>query len=489
MFLGIDLGTSCVKAVLVDEEQRVVAWSSSPLEVSRPRPLWSEQDPEDWWQATCNALDRLQQSNADDLRAVQGIGLSGQMHGATLLDSEDRVLRPAILWNDGRSGEACRELERRLPSIRSITGNRVMPGFTAPKLLWIAAHEPDVFARTARVLLPKDWLRLRMSGDHAGEMSDAAGTLWLDVAERRWSDAVLAACDLREEQMPTLVEGSEPTGCLLPELARRWGMDREPIIAGGAGDQAAGAIGAGVIRPGQAFVSLGTSGVYFVAGDTFAPNPEQAVHAFCHCLPERWHQMSVMLSAASCLAWVTSLTGARDEATLLEEVAAREETTSAPLFLPYLSGERTPHDDPHAKGVFFGLTHEHGRADLGWAVLEGVALALADGQEALLAAGSPIGDVTVIGGGARSRLWGRLLAAALDRPMIYPAGAEIGPAFGAARLARLATTGERAAEICVAPPAERVIEPEPPLAARCRERRVTFRRVYHALRDTFPEFT
>jgi xylulokinase len=487
LYLGIDLGTSGVKVVLVDEAQRVVAWTSTSLDVSRPHPLWSEQEPEDWWQATCDALDRLHRSNADELAAVRGIGLSGQMHGATLLDAADRVLRPAILWNDGRSGEACRELERRLPSVVAISGNRVMPGFTAPKLLWVAAHEPDVFARTARVLLPKDWLRLRLSGDHAGEMSDAAGTLWLDVAKRRWSDEVLAACDLHAGQMPALVEGSEPTGCLLPELARRWGMGRGVVLAGGAGDQAAGAIGVGVVEPGQAFVSLGTSGVFFVAGDAFAPNPEQAVHAFCHCLPGRWHQMSVILSAASCLAWVVSLTGARDEATLLDEVAARPPAASAPLFLPYLSGERTPHDDPHAKGVFCGLTHEHTRADLGFAVLEGVAYALADGQAALLAAGSTIGDAMVIGGGARSPLWGRLLAAALDRPLVYPAAAEIGPAFGAARLGRLAVTGEPAAAVCIPPPVERVIDPEPALAARCRQRRATFGRVYRALRDTFPE--
>jgi xylulokinase len=486
VYLGIDLGTSGVKLVLVDEAQRVVAQATAELEVSRPRPLWSEQDPEAWWNAACHAMDALRQEHGRELAVVQGIGLSGQMHGATLLDASDRVLRPAILWNDGRSGEACRELERRLPEVREITGNLVMPGFTAPKLLWVAEHEPEIFARVARVLLPKDYLRLRLSGDRAGEMSDAAGTLWLDVAKRAWSPAVLAATGLDERNMPALFEGSEATGRLRSELARRWGMKEGIVIAGGGGDQAAGAIGLGVVEPGQAFLALGTSGVLFVAGDGFAPNPSQAVHAFCHCLPGRWHQMSVVLSAASCLAWVTALTGARDEAALLAEAARCRPSASAPLFLPYLSGERTPHNDPHAKGVFFGLSHEHGRAELGWAVLEGVAFALADGQAALLAAGTRIGEVAVIGGGARSEIWGRILAAALGRPLAYAAAAEVGPAFGAARLGRLAATGDSAAEICTPPPVERVVEPDPQLRARCRERHETFKRLYSALRETFP---
>jgi len=486
LYLGIDLGTSGVKLVLADEEQRVVAQAAAELVVSRPQPLWSEQDPEAWWSATCRAMDRLREENARPLSGVRGIGLSGQMHGATLLDASDRVLRPAILWNDGRSIEACRELARRLPEVSEITGNLVMPGFTAPKLLWVAEHEPEIFARVARVLLPKDYLRLRLSGDLASEMSDAAGTLWLDVAKRAWSAAALAATGLDETKMPVLHEGSEATGQLRPELARRWGMQPGVAIAGGGGDQAAGAIGVGVVEPGQAFLALGTSGVFFVAGDAFAPNPSQGVHAFCHCLPGRWHQMSVVLSAASCLSWVAALTGARDEAALLTEIAAFRPGASAPLFLPYLSGERTPHNDPHAKGVFFGLSHEHGRAELGWAVLEGVAFALADGQAALLAGGTHIGDVAVIGGGARSELWGRILASALGRTLSYAAEAEIGPAFGAARLGRLAATGEPAAEICKPPPVARVTPPDPQLAARCRERYETFKHLYRVLRETFP---
>jgi xylulokinase len=487
LYLGIDLGTSAVKILLVDAEERAIAQASVPLEVQRPRPLWSEQDPESWWRATCGAIQELRRSHPRELASVRGIGLSGQMHGATLLDERDQVLRPAILWNDGRSSEACAELERRIPAIVEITGNAVMPGFTAPKLVWLAKHEPKTFARVAKVLLPKDYLRLRLSGDHASEMSDAAGTLWLDVAARAWSEALLEATGLRIEAMPRLHEGSQATGRLRPQLAEEWGMRSDAVIAGGAGDNAAGAVGVGVVEPGRALLSLGTSGVYFVASDAFAPNPAGGVHAFCHCLPARWHQMSVILSAASCVGWLARLSGAADEASLLAEVeASGDGGKGGPLFLPYLSGERTPHNDPHAQGVFFGLTHDTDRAALGRAVLEGVAFAFADGQDALLEAGTAIESVTVIGGGARSRYWGRILASALGRPLAYTAGAELGPAFGAARLARLAASGDSIERVCRVAPTDRVIEPEPNLSERCRERRERYRELYRALRECFP---
>jgi xylulokinase len=487
LYLGIDLGTSGVKLLLVGDDQRTVAQASVPLAVQRPRPLWSEQDPESWWQATCVAIQELRRSHGQELATVRGIGLSGQMHGATLLDERDRVLRPAILWNDGRSAEACAELERRVPAVTGITGNAVMPGFTAPKLIWLAKHEPETFARVAKVLLPKDYLRLRLSGDHASEMSDAAGTLWLDVAGRSWSEVLLEASGLSVQAMPRLYEGSQATGQLRGELAREWGMRSDAVIAGGAGDNAAGAVGVGVVESGQALLSLGTSGVYFVASDSFAPNPASGVHAFCHCLPGRWHQMSVILSAASCVGWVARLSGAPDEASLLAEVEeSGDGGTGAPIFLPYLSGERTPHNDPHAQGVFFGLTHDTERVDLGRAVLEGVAFAFADGQDALLEAGTAIESVAVIGGGARSRHWGRILASTLDRPLAYGAGAELGPAFGAARLARLAASGESVGRVCTVAPIDHVIEPEPELVERCRERRPRYRELYRALREHFP---
>ncbi len=484
MFLGIDLGTSGVKAILLDHEDRVVAQESAPLVVSRPHPLWSEQDPDDWWEATQAAVGRLAKNAPADFGALEAIGLSGQMHGATLLDASDRPLRPAILWNDGRSEAECAELEERAPDSRIVTGNLAMPGFTAPKLLWVRRHEPRVFARVARVLLPKDYVRLCLTGDHATDLSDASGTLWVDVSRRRWSESMLHACDLPPEAMPSLHEGPEPTGTLRAELAQAWSCGRVPVVAGG-GDQAAGAAGVGVVSAGDASLSLGTSGVYFVAGDTYAPNPEQAVHAFCHCLPDTWHQMSVILSAASCLTWVARLTGAKDEATLLDEVEARDRPCERALFLPYLSGERTPHNDPNARGVFFGLGHDTDRAELGRAVLEGVAFAFADAQAALLASGAHIGAVSVIGGGARSRLWGRILASVLERPLVYRRGGEVGPAHGAARLARMGATGAPAGDVCRAPPEDQRIAPERDLVDRYAHRLPGFRALYHRLRPSF----
>ena len=264
MYLGIDLGTSAVKAILVDDAQRVVGEASVRLDIARPHPNWSEQDPASWWAAVCASLDELKQNHGHELSAVEGLGLSGQMHGATLLDSQDRVLRPAILWNDGRSNEECAEIEEAVPSSREITGNLAMPGFTAPKLLWVAKHEPDTFRQIARVLLPKDYVRLRLTGEYVSDRSDSSGTLWLDVARRDWSDAMLEATNLTREHMPGLVEGSEPGGTLSRDLANRWGIRAGVVVAGGAGDNAAGAIGIGAVAPGQAFVSLGTSGVYFV---------------------------------------------------------------------------------------------------------------------------------------------------------------------------------------------------------------------------------
>jgi xylulokinase len=482
MFAGIDLGTSAVKAVIIDEHDRLLAQASAPLAVSRPETLWSEQDAEDWWAATDTAMASLATGHPDLVSGIECIGLSGQMHGATLLDASERPLRPAILWNDGRSGAECLALEAAVPDSRAITGNLAMPGFTAPKLAWVRAHEPECFAKVAHVLLPKDYLRLRMTGERASDLSDASGTLWLDVAKRAWSDTMLAACDLGTDAMPELYEGTEVTGQLLAEVAARWGCQRVPVVAGG-GDQAAGAVGAGVVRPGEASLSLGTSGVYFVSDRSFKPNPDQAVHAFCHALPGTWHQMSVILSAASCLRWVTRLVGASNEASLLAEIEAADAGHDRLLFLPYLSGERTPHNDPHATGVFMGLDHDCDRATLGRAVLEGVAFAFADAQDALLAGGARIDGVSVIGGGARSHYWGRILASALGRTLTYREGGEVGPALGAARLARIGVTGDDPHHVCRPLPVDRKIEPDATLAERYSERIAAFRDLYARLRD------
>ncbi|WP_038364661.1 xylulokinase [Bosea sp. UNC402CLCol] len=458
MFLGIDLGTSSLKAVLVDTDERVVAEASEPLTVSRPQPLWSEQSPEDWWQALDRVLRRLKAERPAEMAGARGLGLSGQMHGAVLLDAQDRVLRPAILWNDGRSGAECRLLEEREPRSRAITGNLAMPGFTAPKLVWVQRHEPEIFAGIAKVLLPKDYLRLRLTGEPISDMSDSAGTLWLDVAARRWSQAMLDATGLSKTAMPRLVEGSEPGGVLRDTLATEWGLPKGVVVAGGAGDNAAGAVGIGAITPGQGFLSLGTSGVIFTTSAAYSANPTQAVHSFCHALPGLWHQMAVMLSAASSLSWVSGVTGTT-EAALLDEIANETDRPGEVVFLPYLSGERTPHNDPQATGLFAGLTHGTRRSDLGRAVLEGVGFSFADGLAALEAVGPRIETLSVIGGGARSALWGEILAAILDRPLEYRAGGERGGAFGAARLARLAVTGEAPEALCKPPALERVVTP------------------------------
>jgi xylulokinase len=484
VYLGIDIGTSSVKALIVDQRGAMVAQASEALDVSRPEPGFSEQDPQAWWQATVDAVRSLPGAARAALRAV---GLSGQMHGATLLDAKDRVLRPAILWNDGRSANECLELERRVPAARAITGNIMMPGFTAPKLLWVSRHEPEIFGRTACVLLPKDYVRLKMTGEKVSDMSDAAGTGWLDVGKRDWSDAMLAATGLTRANMPRLVEGSQPSGTVLATVAHELQLPRV-VMAGGGGDNAASAVGLGVVAPGQAFLSLGTSGVLFVVTDRFRPNPERAAHAFCHCLPDRWHQMSVMLSAASVLDWVARLTGEADLPRLVQAAQRRGLTRHAPFFLPYLSGERTPYNDPHARGVFFGITPDTGAVDLTAAVLEGVALAFADGLDVLVEKGGAVGEISVTGGGARLPYWGELLAAALQRPLIYRSGGEVGAALGAARLARLAVGGERPEEVCTAPPVERVVQPDAALSSLLAVRRRIFGRLYQDLKNTFVEF-
>ena len=476
-----------MKVVLVGDDQAIIDQESASLNVSRPHPLWSEQDPEDWWKAADTAMRALKARRAKEFSAVRAVGLSGQMHGATLLGQGDKVLRPAILWNDGRSGAECAELEKRVPTLRTLAGNIAMPGFTAPKLVWVAKHEPAVFAKVEKVLLPKDYLRLRMCGHYASDMSDSAGTLWMDVAGRKWSGEILAATGLKASTMPELFEGTQATGKLSSQVATAWGLSADTVVAAGGGDNAAGAAGMGVVRPGEAFLSLGTSGVYFVSGDRYSPNPDGAVHTFCHCIPATWHRMSVILSAASCLSWVVKLTGAADEASLLAEVEAAPVRDLRPIFLPYLSGERTPHNDPMAQGVFFGLTHETTRAELGRAVLEGVAYAFADGQDVLMAGKTPINDVSVIGGGARSELWGRILASVLQRPLVYREGGEAGPAYGAARLARIAHTGESPDKVCVAPAVKRIVEPDPALQNSYREKVLVYRELYHRLKTLFVE--
>lgn len=479
MYLGLDIGTSGVKAVLVDDAQSVVDQASASLEASRPQPLWSEQDPAAWWRATNEAVLKLDSKKRE---AVKAIGLSGQMHGATCLDKEDKIIRPAILWNDGRSGENCQTMMAEMPSLTDITGNLAMPGFTAPKLHWMREHEPDNFKRIKKVLLPKDYVRFLMSGVYASDLSDSAGTLWLDVAKRDWSDDVLELTGLDHTHMPELFEGSEATAKLKAEVAAVWGMGQVPIAAGG-GDNAAGAVGSGVVNPGEGFVSLGTSGVVFLADDKYRPNTDGAVHTFCHALPKLWHQMSVILSAASAVDFVSRIAGFENEVALYEQTAAAKTSSQGAMFLPYLSGERTPHNDPKAKGSFFGLTHEDTPLTLGQAALEGVAFALADGVDVLKATGAKIETLSVIGGGSRSHWWGEVIASAMNLPLTYRQASDVGPAFGAARLARLCVTREDYKAVCTPPPVDHVIEPNKEVVELYADRRVTFSKLYHATKD------
>lgn len=479
MYIGIDLGTSGVKAILSDEGGKVIASHTENLSVQRPHPLWSEQDADSWWIATDRAVKQLAIKHS--LQDVQAIGLAGQMHGATLLDTQGRVLRPAILWNDGRCAQECFDLEAITPNSRQITGNLMMPGFTAPKLLWLARNEPDVFQRIDKVLLPKDYLRFRMTGLFASDMSDASGTMWLDVARRDWSDELLASCGLNRDHMPLLYEGNDITGHLKDDVAIAWGLKNVPVIAGG-GDNAAGAIGAGIAEPGMAMLSLGTSGVYFAVSDGFRSNPENAVHSFCHVLPDRWHLMSVMLSAASCLDWATRLTGLSSVSELLTVAQQANSDIGSLMFLPYLSGERTPHNNPHAKGVFFGLTHQHGQAELAIAVLEGVGYALNEGMKLVNSTGIEPASISLIGGGARSPYWRQMLADISGKVLDYRSGGYVGPALGAAKLAQIALSPNQSVASHLPPlPLEQRHVPDSARHERYREKQVMFSQIYSSL--------
>jgi xylulokinase len=482
-YLGIDLGTSEVKAVLTDEASHVIASAGVGLRVENPHPHWSEQSPQDWWLATVDAIDAVRNAQPRAFAGLRGIGLSGQMHGATLLDRGGNVLRPAILWNDTRAYAECVELEALVPDSRTITGNLAMPGFTAPKLLWLSKYEPAVFGSVQKVLLPKDYIAWRLTGEFVSDLSDASGTLWLDVGRRDWSDRMLEATGLTREHMPRLVEGSEAAAPLRDELRREWGIGGRVVVCGGAGDNAASAVGIGVVRTGEAFLSLGTSGVLFAATGRYAPNPAQAVHAFCHCVPGQWHQMSVILSAAASLQWLSRML--KLDVADLVKIAPDGERATAPLFLPYLNGERTPHNDAEAKGVFYGMSASHGAADLAYSVMEGVAFAMADGYAALAGAGTVLDAASFVGGGSRSAFWGRLCATALGFPLDLREGSDVGAALGAGRLARLACTGEALDAVCVAPPVVRRYEPSAGTRLMIEERLARYRRLYRALQAEF----
>jgi xylulokinase len=475
-FIGLDLGTSSLKAILVDDDQQILAEHAVPLTVTRPHTGWSEQDPQSWCDATVIALQAL--TAAHDCSDVVGIGLAGHMHGATLVGRDDQVLRPCMLWNDTRSHAQAATMDH-TAQFRDLTGNIVFPGFTAPKVDWVRENEPDVFAKIAKVLLPKDYLRLFLTGEHVSEMSDAAGTAWLDTGARDWSDDLLAACHLTRDQMPRLVEGSAESGKLRADLAAQTGLP-QAIVAGGAGDNAAAAIGAGVVQDGTAFVSLGTSGVLFAANNGYRPDPATAVHTFCHAVPDTWHQMGVILAATDALEWLSKLTG--QSAGQLTSGLGALQAPSKTLFLPYLGGERTPHNDANMRGQFLHLDHATDAQAAARAVLEGVTYAFADCQQALAATGTTIKTALAMGGGTKSQYWLDLIATTLNIQLQLPQAGDFGAALGAARLGIMAATGA-GTEIVTMPPIAATIDPNTTLSATFAEGHQRYRHAYSILKD------
>ncbi|MEE9335717.1 MAG: xylulokinase [Granulosicoccaceae bacterium] len=457
MYLGIDLGTSSVKTILLDDAQNVVGSSTANMEQSRPFDGWSEQDPANWIAGIELTLSELHTNYSKQMAALKGIGLSGHMHGATLLDKGDKVLRPCILWNDTRSFSEAARLDT--PESRERCGNILFPGFTAPKLAWVANNEPKLFEQVSKVLLPKDYARLWLTAETVSEMSDSAGTGWLDVAKREWSATLLAACDLNRDQMPTLVEGTAVSGIIRASLAARFGMPNTVVVAGGAGDNAASACGMGTVSPGDAFLSLGTSGVLFAANERYQPNADSAVHTFCHALPNTWHQMGVILAATDSLNWLSGVLG-KSPAELTQSLEGTDPTPTDVLFLPYLGGERTPHNDANARGVFLGLAHRSDATAMTKAVLQGVAFAFRDCQNALATAGTQLDDAYAIGGGSQSQYWLQLIASALNLPLHVTVDGDFGASLGAARLGMIAAESVDAISACQKPAIRHSVEPD-----------------------------
>lgn len=480
MYLGLDIGTSSVKAILIDQEQRTIATADAAQDVQRSHAGWSEQRPEDWIKGCELAINELKASHGRELAAVRGIGLSGQMHGAVMLDAQDKPVYPCILWNDSRAAIEASRMDT-APPFRAITGNITFAGFTAPKVMWMAEHEPAAYARIAKVMLPKDYVRFWLTGEHATEMSDASGIGVLDMANRRWSPELVEAVGLREDQLPPLYEGSEAVAPLRDTLRQAWGIEQPVIVAGGAADNPAAACGTGVLEPGTSFVSLGTSGVLLAANAGFRPKAESAVHAFCHAVPDRWYQMGVILSATDSLGWLAKLTR-RSPGELAQKLGDKLAAPARVSFLPYLSGERTPINDAAARGAFIGLDHGADEQLLTQAVLEGVAFAFKDSQVALASTGTELDKVLAVGGGTRSTYWLSMIATLLGRPLDVPADSTVGAALGAARLGLIAAEKADPAAVCNAPPIANSIEPVRELEAAFADAYAKWGTIYPAIK-------
>jgi xylulokinase len=484
VLIGLDVGTTGVRALAVDAASGAsVRQAVAEYGIDTPRPGWTEQDPEAWGRASMQVLAEI--AGGVDGRVV-GLGLAGQMHGSVFLDAADRPIRPALLWNDQRTARQCAEIVERIGAEELVraTGNPALTGFQAPKILWLRDEEPEHFARVASVLLPKDYVRLLLTGDRATDASDASGTLLLDIERRAWSSAVLDALEIPEAWLPAVYEGPRATGVLRDDVAAELGLPAGLPVAAGGGDNAAAALGVGVAAPGQLSASVGTSGVLFAPTDGFAPDPSGRVHAFCHALPDAFHVMAVTLSAGGSLRWWRSVCGDVSFDELVAEAETAPPGAEGLVFLPYLTGERTPHLDARARGAFLGLTVRHGRAAMTRAVMEGVVLAMRDGLEIIRALGVDVDDVRLVGGGARSRLWRQLQADIFGVP-VQRTTADEGPAYGAALLAGLAAGAYPSPRdaLALVQDGVDVTDPQPAAAARYDELHAIYAPLYRTLRD------
>lgn len=486
--LGLDISTTGAKALIVEHSGRVVASHTTAQPISQPKPLWSEQNPADWWDGIVASIRSALAASGLTGADIAAVGLTGQMHGLVLQDASGAVLRPAILWNDQRTQAQCDEITARLGLSRliALTGNRALTGFTAPKLLWVQQHEPEIYARAAHFLLPKDYLRYQLTGDYAMDMSDASGTLLLDVANRRWSMEVVDALNIPHGWLPRLVEGTEIAGVVSEEAALLTGLRAGTPVVGGGGDQAAGAVGVGAVSEGIIGLSVGTSGVVFAPLSRYAFEPDGLLHAFCHAAPGAWHFMGVMLSAAGSLQWYRDTLAPGESFDALVAQAADIPAGSEGLyFLPYLTGERTPHPDPLARGAFIGLTTRHTKAHMTRAVLEGVSFGLRDSFELMKAAHMDVRQVRVSGGGAKSPLWRQILADVLNAPLARTSTTE-GGAFGAAILAAVGAGVYADAESACAAMVQVTDETGPSAQAGDYERPYAlYRSLYPVLKETF----
>lgn len=492
LVLGIDLGTTGCKAILLAPDGTVVAKASGSYPLFTPRPLWAEQDTETWWSETAACIRRLLSANGINPVRVEGIGLTGQMHGLVLLDAHGSVLRRAILWNDQRTAAECREIQELVGAERVLeeTGNPPLPGFTAPKILWVRRHEPDLYRRIGSVLLPKDYLRFRLTGERLGDVSDASGTGLFSVSRRSWSETVLSALGIPRDWLPEVTESPVVSSRVGAEAAKLTGLRVGTPVVAGAGDQAAQALGAGVVDEGATSITLGTSGVVFAASRTYRFDPRGRLHAFCHAVPGRWHLMGVMLSAAGSLRWYHETFAAGESLeTLLDEASEAPAGSEGLVFLPYLSGERTPHVDPFARGVLFGLTLRHTRAHVTRAVLEGVAYGLADSIDLLRELSVPVERARVSGGGARSPLWRRILSD-VGELSVTTLDVFEGAAYGAALLAAVGVGihGDVGAAVRAAVRDGESVHPGPDVET-YRRGRTTYRALYPDLADRFREWS